>query len=233
MRVFLVLCVLSPVFSRPVTLRNYAPVHSVSLTTTDLKYKIKTEANSEDTVTLTCAFDILPFIPDKVNDKHNLPDVGTDDLVIFEGMLHSRRGLFTCETVDSLSQNSGTRDLAAGSLPSTTQPSTFIPNAPTVPTMYHHERRTGQRRGRNHQLTCTSTGWPRPGVYWMRNGLQLTNDHKYDVTELNSGRYKKTSTLLIRSISRRDFGEYVCVGQNDLGTREMAVELYDANPSIR
>jgi len=97
--------------------------------------------------------------------------------------------------------------------------------------VYPHVKRSGQRRGANHELKCTVIGHPRPIVYWRRHDHNLVKSHKYDLKERNSGRHTKTSTLTIRSLSSRDYGEYDCVGRNSLGIVEEKVEIYETRPT--
>jgi len=114
------------------------------------------------------------------------------------------------------------------------------------PHVFPHVKRLGLRRGANPELACTVIGYPRPIVYWTRHGRILRRSHKYDLAvtwsmshdivqhpEIHgwSTRFTRVSTLTIRSLSKRDYGEYDCVGRNPSGTVAEKVDIYEKRPT--
>ena len=67
--------------------------------------------------------------------------------------------------------------------------------------------------GKSVNLTCTASGQPRPTIQWWRllNATQQPTNFTSVETNTSSNTF---STLLLKSISAEDEGEYVCVASN-------------------
>lgn len=79
-------------------------------------------------------------------------------------------------------------------------------------------------------LQCYAVGWPRPGVTWWRGDRMLP---------LSSSQFeqRRDFSLLIRSITLRNLGAYVCQAYNGLGkaasgtvTVQAIGPVYSSNP---
>lgn len=79
-------------------------------------------------------------------------------------------------------------------------------------------------------LQCYAIGWPRPGVTWWRGDRMLP---------LSSGQYeqRRDFSLLVKSISLKNLGPYVCQAYNGLGkassgtvTVQATGPVYSTNP---
>lgn len=59
------------------------------------------------------------------------------------------------------------------------------------------------------KLLCPADGLPLPDVYWKKDGSNIT---------FESGKLEQERTsLLIRNISKKDEGDYICVAYNNAG----------------
>ncbi|KAH3791376.1 hypothetical protein DPMN_144860, partial [Dreissena polymorpha] len=68
-------------------------------------------------------------------------------------------------------------------------------------------------------LQCTAIGIPAPTIRWLKDGRELENSHKYNIT---SG-----GTLIIRSLKEEDTGSYLCSASNIAGqaTQERLIRI--------
>ena len=69
-------------------------------------------------------------------------------------------------------------------------------------------------------MTCISTGFPAPFIYWMKNGTNITDSDRVSigVTEevLNDDTFAVTSDLTISGLVLSDTDMYSCVATNFL-----------------
>ena len=87
-------------------------------------------------------------------------------------------------------------------------------------------RRIGQARGRETILECVVTANPQTNNYWSKNGHRLTSSDRYRIDAYDENEHCVTLSLRIRVDNDDDFGEYVCVASNSLGTVQQSMELY-------
>ena len=77
---------------------------------------------------------------------------------------------------------------------------------------------------------CNTTGIPRPGISWFRNGTRLLNSSRISISSpldssLPFNLYQVTQTLTINITTDRDSGNYSCVGNNSVGMDTSTVAL--------
>lgn len=225
-----------PVLTRTVALKNSAPVEMAPVLKRDTNYRMKVEADPGETVTLTCNFRANPpatvtwYKREVVGGKNTNQKVGVGSSLTLQSVTTAQSGKYICISKNGIKPSGRGRTrlivkVPPTTVPPTTVPTTFVPTGPSSPHLYHHGKVTKQRRGSNVEIQCTAIGQPRPQIHWRRHGHRVENDHKYRVSSKNSGRHTITSTLLIRSLSSRDFGEYECVGYNALGLSQIAMEV--------
>ena len=84
-----------------------------------------------------------------------------------------------------------------------------------------HNENVGQALGYSAELTCHVEAYPSPTITWVHDGIQLSNNRNYavDTGFSTSDDFTETS-VKIRSLSRRQLGEYYCRAQNKLGSSE-------------
>lgn len=233
------ICVVNanPVLTRTVHLINSAPPQSSPILKKDTHFKTKMEAMAGETVTLTCNFESNP--PSKVNwykqtevngkrVKEDLHARGTT--YTLQSVKPEQSGVYLCYARNGVKPpGRGRTRLTVKEPPTTTTiattTTTILPTGPTAAHVYAQVKVVSQKKGLSVELKCLAIGQPRPNIHWTRHQKRITNDHKYKVTTDTEGRYKYFSTLLIRSLISRDFGDYECFGHNILGLKSTTLTL--------
>ena len=75
------------------------------------------------------------------------------------------------------------------------------------------------------ELACRAIGIPRPFVQWHKNGILVNDSYKYEQLSFTYRHHTTLAWLRIRSLSRKDFGQYVCMASNDFGKQETTIIL--------
>ncbi|GIY58158.1 zwei Ig domain protein zig-4 [Caerostris darwini] len=76
------------------------------------------------------------------------------------------------------------------------------------------------KEGGSEILECQAGGSPRPHIYWLKNGKQLTKDDLADELELNEDNRHKlnmgstSSRLYLDCLTAGDEAEYTCIAEN-------------------
>ncbi|GIY13065.1 hypothetical protein CEXT_686661 [Caerostris extrusa] len=76
------------------------------------------------------------------------------------------------------------------------------------------------KEGGSEILECQAGGSPRPHIYWLKNGKQLTKDDLADELELNDDNRPKlnmgstSSRLYLDCLTAGDEAEYTCIAEN-------------------
>ncbi|KAL5004674.1 hypothetical protein ScPMuIL_018130 [Solemya velum] len=94
------------------------------------------------------------------------------------------------------------------------------------PEVYLPNRRIGQLLGLETILECRVTANPQTYSAWKRNGHEIDNDWKYRVVVFEENENTITLSLRIRPIDKEDYGDYVCVSNNKLGSDREKMFLY-------
>ncbi|KAF2885578.1 hypothetical protein ILUMI_20601, partial [Ignelater luminosus] len=84
-------------------------------------------------------------------------------------------------------------------------------------------------------IQCYVEASPRAMNHWMRDetGEKLLQSEKYVMTETVLNEYSLLMNLTIRSLERKDFGNYVCTSSNLLGKAEGVVRLQELHLIVK
>lgn len=81
------------------------------------------------------------------------------------------------------------------------------------------------------ELTCTVHGYPTPSVMWSKDGENLFQTNRIELTQKKHAT-RTENVLVIRNLTEKDFGKYSCLAKNSLGKMEKAVSLVKT-PAVR
>lgn len=81
--------------------------------------------------------------------------------------------------------------------------------------------------GENATFTAQASGQPAPTLAWSKNGKQLSDQKKFQVSG-NQGQ----SQLTINQITDADYGTYVCTASNPSGTFQAQFQIANARKSL-
>ena len=71
-----------------------------------------------------------------------------------------------------------------------------------------------QDEGATASFTCQATGKPVPTISWYFNGIPISNDTEYDISETSVNITAINSILTIMSVQSSDVGTYTCNATN-------------------
>ena len=85
----------------------------------------------------------------------------------------------------------------------------------------------------NCSLQCTAEGWPKPGIFWMKEDKNISvinQDHKYrespNIQSEGDGPINASkSELVIFNIQMEDSGKYYCVATNPVGVDKYPIRV--------
>ena len=76
------------------------------------------------------------------------------------------------------------------------------------------------------RLTCPSVGRPAPTITWTLNNMPLTslttNEEMFDFYR---GNLYSDGSLVLKYLTDRDEGVYMCIATNDVGSDSMSINL--------
>ena len=72
-------------------------------------------------------------------------------------------------------------------------------------------------RSSNVTIPCAVRGKPKPQIIWIYQGVVLSADDKYHMSENNS--------LIVKSITADDVGDYVCIARNNISSASKTFTL--------
>ncbi|XP_069798458.1 hemicentin-1 [Narcine bancroftii] len=79
--------------------------------------------------------------------------------------------------------------------------------------------------GKEVQIRCTATGYPRPHIVWTHNDMFLMGTSRHVLS--------KSGSLIIRHTSQKDSGIYTCLSSNSAGTdRQVSILTYIEAPKV-
>ena len=73
-------------------------------------------------------------------------------------------------------------------------------------------------QGSSVTLTCVATGDPTPVQSWSRNGVTVTTDGRYQISE-------NGSVLTVQGVQETDEGEFMCHASNAAGVDSATISL--------
>ena len=84
----------------------------------------------------------------------------------------------------------------------------------------------GQFKNKETILECKVTANPIVYSAWKRNGVELSNSHKYRIEIYDEEKSTITISLRIRNLQDQDFGKYTCEAKNKYGRDSEIMILY-------
>ena len=79
--------------------------------------------------------------------------------------------------------------------------------------------------GQRAKLVCRATGAPNITFSWSREGVTLSASDKYEVTLSQIDLVVWESSLDIKDLRSRDYGQYDCIARNEMGFNKTSVIL--------
>lgn len=80
-------------------------------------------------------------------------------------------------------------------------------------------------------LHCKVEAFPSPSISWIKDGLELNNNQHYSVAVHDSSNEFSHTTLTVKKIEKRQYGNYICRAANKFGASEAEVRL-DETPNV-
>ncbi|XP_014476090.1 PREDICTED: lachesin [Dinoponera quadriceps] len=87
--------------------------------------------------------------------------------------------------------------------------------------------RLGQALQYDMDLECHVEAYPAPGIIWLKDGIQLSNNQHYSISHFATGDEYTDTTIRVITIEKRQYGEYVCRATNKIGASETTIELFE------
>lgn len=84
----------------------------------------------------------------------------------------------------------------------------------------------GQKQGYEAELICKVTSYPPAAVSWVRDGKELNNNERYEISYLGVTNDETISTLKLKRVSEHHYGNYICKAKNAFGDDETTLELF-------
>lgn len=78
------------------------------------------------------------------------------------------------------------------------------------------------------RITCRASGAPNVTFTWLRNGSNLQTGkrpQKYEIKNKQIDFITYESTLTVKDLKMQDYGDYECVGKNELGFDSFKIPL--------
>ena len=103
--------------------------------------------------------------------------------------------------------------------------SSFSPSQTVVPSLWIPNQSLNALPNKHVHLDCHVEAYPPASVTWLNSRDQPIQDSHRIQLQLKEKGYKTHLRLIIKGLSRSDFGLYKCVGSNNLGQQEAIVHL--------
>ncbi|XP_065206263.1 lachesin-like [Planococcus citri] len=86
----------------------------------------------------------------------------------------------------------------------------------------------GAPAGRDVKISCKVEASPKATFQWLNNrGEPIMPNPRVNITETPINEYTTDMELAIKSLHKRDFGEYTCVSENTIGRAEGKIRLIE------
>jgi len=96
------------------------------------------------------------------------------------------------------------------------------------PIMSAKRPKVGQKQGYEAELICKVTSYPPAAVSWVRDDKELNNNEHFEIAYLGVTNEETISTLKLKSVADRHYGDYVCKAKNAFGNDETTLELFES-----
>lgn len=100
------------------------------------------------------------------------------------------------------------------------------------PTITMPRPKVGQALNFDMDLECHIEAFPPPSVIWTKDDVILTNNQHHSISSFATADEFTDSTLRIKTIERRQYGNYKCKANNKLGFAEGSVQLYETSSPV-
>jgi len=70
--------------------------------------------------------------------------------------------------------------------------------------------------------------YPPPRISWIKDGLYLSNNQHYKISNFATADEFTDTTLRVITIEKRQYGFYTCKAENKFGENEAQVELVES-----
>lgn len=87
--------------------------------------------------------------------------------------------------------------------------------------------RYGQALQYNAILQCHIESFPSPSIEWFKDGQLLTDNQHYEISIFATSEEFSDTSLKVRRIEKKQYGEYQCKATNKLGSDFKSIELFE------
>ena len=87
--------------------------------------------------------------------------------------------------------------------------------------------RLGQALQYDMDLECHIEAYPPPAIIWVKDEVQLLNNRDYAISDFATADEFTDSTIRIKTIEKRQYGDYICKATNKLGEASEKVHLFE------
>lgn len=87
--------------------------------------------------------------------------------------------------------------------------------------------RYGQALQFNAILQCHIESFPSPSIEWLKDGVVLTDNQHYEISIFATSEEFSDTSLKVRRIEKKQYGQYVCRASNKLGSDSKEIELFE------
>ncbi|KAF0761910.1 lachesin-like [Aphis craccivora] len=89
------------------------------------------------------------------------------------------------------------------------------------------QTRVGQAVNYDVYLECHVESNPPPAIIWIFNGVQLSHNENYLISDFATADDKIDSSLQIIKMKNYLYGDYICKAANNLGTAEITITVFE------
>lgn len=87
--------------------------------------------------------------------------------------------------------------------------------------------RYGQALNYEAVLHCHVEAFPSPTIVWIKDNQQLTNNQHYYISIFSTSDEFTSTTLKVRRIEKKQYGNYSCRATNKLGSTDAEINLFE------
>lgn len=87
--------------------------------------------------------------------------------------------------------------------------------------------RYGQALNYEAVLHCHVEAFPSPTIVWIKDNQQLTNNQHYYISIFSTSDEFTSTTLKVRRIEKKQYGNYTCRATNKLGSTDAEITLFE------
>lgn len=96
-----------------------------------------------------------------------------------------------------------------------------------IPHVSIERPRYGQALQYNAILQCHIESFPSPSIEWFKDGVLLTDNQHYEISIFATSEEFSDTSLKVRRIEKKQYGQYLCKATNKLGSDYKSIELFE------